>query len=414
MIQVPHTRRALFAASLPLGLAAPMLSAQSENGDQIKLPPFKADTERQGGPPPSPMPPADRVGFALVGLGRLSVEELLPAFGACKKARPVALVSGDRNKALLLARQYGVPETGIYDYATFDRIRDNPAIQVVYIVLPNGMHHEYTIRAAQAGKHVLCEKPMATSSRECEEMIAACNKAQRKLMVAYRIQYEPHNRFARELVRQKRFGPVKLIQSVNAQRQGEPRQWRHDKKLAGGGALPDIGLYDLNTTRFLLGEEPAEITAMIGSTPGDPRFREVEENIMWHMRFPGGALTSHMSGYDAHESRRYRVHAPTGWIDLDPAFAYRGLRLRTAKADGKYENITEHHIEEKNQFALEMDHFADCVKQGRQPFTPGEEGLQDHRVMEAIYQAAQTGRVIRMQGASRPDAFRGPEPSLES
>jgi predicted dehydrogenase len=341
----------------------------------------------------------------------LSIEELLRAFGECKKARPVALVSGDRSKATTVARQYGIREQNLYDYKTFDRLRDNPDVEVVYVVVPNGLHREFTVRAAQAGKHVLCEKPMATNSRECEEMIEACQKAQRRLMVAYRIQYEPHNRLARDLVRQKKFGPAKLVQSVNAQRQGEPKQWRHDKKLAGGGALPDIGLYDLNTTRFLLGEEPVEVSATMYSTPGDARFREIEENIMWQMRFASGTFTSHMSGYDSHESRRYRVHAPTGWIDLDPAFAYRGLRMRTAHAEGKLEQVTEHRLEEKNQFALEIDHFADCIRNNRQPFTPGEEGLQDHRIMEAIYQSAQTGRPVKLSAAPKLDTFRGPEPT---
>ena len=401
----------MLAASIPLGLPLPLLSQAQGGASEIKLPPFKADTERQGGPPPDPKPPKERVGFALVGLGRLSVEELLPAFGVCEMARPVALVSGDRNKALTIARQYGIAEQAVYDYKTFDRIRDNPEVDVVYIVLPNGMHHEFTLRAAKAGKHVLCEKPMATSSRECMEMIAACEGAKRKLMVAYRIQYEPHNRLAREMVRQKRFGPTKLIQSVNAQRQGEAKQWRHDKRLAGGGALPDIGLYDLNTTRFLLGEEPIEVSAMMYSTPGDPRFREVEENVVWQMRFASGVLSSHMTGYDGHESRRYRVHAPTGWIDLDPAFTYRGLRMRTARAEGKLEQVTEHRLEEKNQFALEMDHFAQCVREDRQPFTPGAEGLQDHRIMEAIYHAAETGRPVKLEQVPKLDQYRGPEPT---
>jgi predicted dehydrogenase len=150
---------------------------------------------------------------------------------------------------------------------------------------------------------------------------------------------------------------------------------------------------------------------MMYTTPGDPRFREVEENVMWQMRFPSGTLTSHVTGYDVHESRRYRVHAPTGWIDLDPAFAYRGLRLRTAHAEGKAEQVTEHRLEEKNQFALEMDHFADCVRGNRQPFTPGEEGLQDHRIMEAIYRSAETGRPVKLHETSKQDAFRGPEPT---
>lgn len=274
------------------------------------------------------------------------------------------------------------------------------------------MHHEYVIRAVQAGKHVLCEKPMANTAHESEEMIAACKKAGKQLMIAYRIQYELMNRYARELVRTKKFGAVKLIESVNAQRQGEPNQWRHKKALAGGGSLPDIGLYCLNTTRFLLGEEPEEVFATTYSTPGDPRFTEVEENVIWQMRFPSGVLANLMCGYDVHESRRYRVHGVTGWFGLDPAFSYRGLRMRTGHAEGNIEHIDEPRMEEKNQFARELEHFADCVRHNQTPYTPGEEGLQDHRIMEAIYESARTRRPVKLTAASKPDAFRGTEPSF--
>lgn len=376
----------------------------------IQLPPFQNATERQT-EPPMPLAPDERIGFAVVGLGRLTVEQLLPAFAQSKKAKIVALVSGSPDKAKQIAAQYGISEKNIYDYQTYDRLKDNQEVQAIYVVTPNGTHLDFVVRGAAAGKHILCEKPMATSSKECEEMIAVCQKAGKKLMIAYRIQYEPHNRLVREMIQSKQFGQIKLIEAVNGQRQGEPNQWRLNKKLAGGGALPDIGLYCLNTARFLLGEEPAEISATIYTTPNDARFREVEENVLFQMRFPSGVLVNASTGYDFHDSKRYRAHLQTGWIEMSPAFSYEGLELKTSRADGKKERTEQIKLGQKNQFALEIDAFAECVKENRQPFTPGEEGLQDHRIMEAIYEAARTGKTVKLsptiQNAKIP---RGAEP----
>jgi predicted dehydrogenase len=381
--------------------------------EPIKLEEWKAPTERQSGPTPTPQPPDQRVGFAIVGLGHLSLEELLPAFGACKKAKVTALVSGNRDKALKVAKQYGVPEKSIYSYQTYDQLRDNPDVQVIYIVLPNGLHEEFVVRGAQAGKHILCEKPMANSSAECRRMIEACRAANRKLMIAYRIQYEPHNRLVRELVRKKEYGTVKLIEASNGQNSANPDHWRHKRALAGGGALPDIGIYCLNTIRFLLGEEPSEVMGYQYSTPGDPRFREVEEQVTWQMRFPSGIQANCATGYGYHEHRQYRVLAERGWLMMQPAFAYRGLQLKRGYAEDKKELNEEVGLMEKNQFALEMDHMAECVQQNKNPFTPGEEGLQDHLLMEAIYQSAREGRPVKLPAVSKPDAFRGPEPVME-
>lgn len=376
----------------------------------IQLPPFTAETERKT-ETPMPMPPDERIGFAIVGLGRLSLEQILPAFGQCKKAKPVALVSGSPDKARQVAAQYGIAQNNLYDYQSYDRLKDNPAVQVIYVVLPNGLHRGFVVRGAAAGKHILCEKPMATSSKECEEMITACRQAGRKLMVAYRIQYEPHNRFVREMIKSKQFGQIKLFESVNGQRQGDPSQWRLNKKLAGGGALPDIGLYCLNTSRFLFGEEPVELSALIYSTPNDPRFREVEENVLFQLRFPSGALVNAACGYGFHDSKRYRAHAELGWMEMNPAYSYEGLQLQMSRADGQNERTEQVKLQNKNQFATEMDYFADCVKNNREPFTPGEEGLQDHRLMEAIYEAARTGKSIKLPAnVQNPQIPRGEEP----
>ena len=381
--------------------------------EPIKLEPIRGDADRQSPPTPSPQPPDQRVGYAIVGLGHLSLDELLPAFGECRKSKLVALVSGNPQKLQKVAQQYGVKPQNCYNYQTYDQLKDNPEVQVIYIVLPNGMHAEYTIRGAQAGKHILCEKPMANTSAECQEMIEACNKAGRKLMVAYRIQYEPHNRYVRELVRKKQYGAVKLLDMHNAQVEANPEHWRHKKALAGGGALPDIGLYCLNTARFILGEEPTEVSAYQYSTPGNPLFREVEEMVTWQMRFPSGVIASCATQYYAHESRWYRVLNERGWLNMENAFAYEGLQLEQSYAIGQAEHTDNTSLPERNQFATEMDHFSDCVQQNKQPFTPGEEGLQDHRIMEAIYQSAQEGKSIKLPLITELDPFRGPEPQLD-
>lgn len=380
----------------------------------IQLKPLQASTEKKNEPVPSPMEPDKRVRYAIVGLGTLSLNQILPAFSDCEYSKPVALVSGNAEKANKVAQQYGISSKNIYNYQNYDQIKNNPEIDVVYIVLPNGMHEEYTTRAAQAGKHVLCEKPMANNSKEAQRMIDACKKADKKLMIAYRIQYEPNNRKAMEWARSKQYGTVKLIETVNAQNTGDPLQWRLKKALAGGGALPDIGLYCLNTSRFLLGEEPESVLASLYSTPGDVRFKEVEESVLFQLRFPGGALVNASTSYGVHESRRYRCHADKGgWFGLDPAFSYTGLKVEVSLAQDNAEWRQNPSFGRKDQFALEIDHMSLCVLGDKEPYTPGEEGLQDHKIMEAIYQSAQEGKTVKLEKITRIDAFRGTPPKAE-
>lgn len=378
---------------------------------ELKLPAFIHETEGVEDAP-KPFAPKDRIGFAIVGLGHLSIDEILPAFQETKRAKAVALVSGSPDKAERIATQYGIAEKNIYDYENFDELENNAEIDAVYIVLPNALHREFTERGAKIGKHILCEKPMATSSEDCEKMIAACSKANVKLMIAYRIQYEQYNRKVREIIASGKFGKVKLIEGVNGQRQSKQRQWRHDKKLAGGGALPDIGLYCLNTARFLLGEEPVEISAQTFSTSNDPRFAEIEENMLFQMRFPSGALANSSTGYDYHQSKRYRVAMQTGWAEMSPAYSYEGLQLKVSENKDDGENATQVIMKNQNQFAAEIDHFADCIMNDKQPFTPGEEGLQDQRIMEALYEAAKSGKTIKLSKKIRDAKIsRGDEPN---
>ena len=242
-------------------------------------------------------------------------------------------------------------------------------------------------------------------------MIRACAEAGVTLMIAYRSQYEPHNREAARLVREETFGALKMIEAHNGQVQDTAAQWRHDAALAGGGALPDIGLYCLNFARAVTGEEPSEVMGWVWSTPGDERFVAIEENVAWQMRFPSGVVARLSCAYDAHEARPARLYFQTAVVSLDPAFAYKGIRLKVARRapDREDVEVVEERISgEKNQFALEMDHMAECVLTGRAPRTPGEEGLQDHRIMEAIYRSARENRPIALPPVAGLDAFRGP------
>ncbi len=423
---MPELTRRKFLTTASLGLVAASAAAgdmiqpvaalpSTSLPPKIKLPPLMAPTEKESEGPPRALPPNERLGFAIVGLGTLSLEEILPAFAQTKRCKPVALVSGSPDKAKEIAQQYGINSKNIYNYQNYDSIRNNPAVDIIYIVLPNSMHAEYVVRGAKAGKHILCEKPMATSPAECQQMIDACKQANKKLMIAYRCQYEPYNRAMIQMVRNKELGVVQLIQADNGQNQGgDLNQWRLKKALAGGGCLPDVGIYCLNACRYLTGEEPIEISAMMHSTPGDPRFKEVEENVNFLLRFPSGVLANCSTSYGYHEVRRYRVFGSDAWAQLDPGFAYTGLQMMVghkSRTNSMVEVVENRRLTEKNQFALEMDHMAECVMENKQPHTPGEEGLQDQKLIDTIYEAARTGKTIKLPAVSGLDITRGPNPT---
>jgi predicted dehydrogenase len=390
-------------------MGAPPPSAQS---NAVKMSPIAdpATEPKQDLPDPN-LPPDERIGYAVVGLGRLTLEQILPALSRCKYSKLSALVSGDRDKAMKVARQYGVPPTAIHAYEEFEKLADNPQVQVVFIVLPNSMHKEFTLRAAAIGKHVLCEKPMANSVADCEAMIAACAAAGRKLMIAYRSQYEPLDRALVKMVQEGKLGKIREFVAGNSQNSVDPEHWRFKKALAGGGALPDIGVYCLNAARFLTGEEPTEAIASVYQPSDDPRFTEVEQSVQFILRFPSGFNATCVSSYASHKSQFFRLQGDKGWAEMNPGFAYNGLRLRHgALVDGE-EATTERSIEPNNQFAREIDHMSLCVINDVKPHTPGEEGLQDQRVVEAIYESARTGRPVKIAPPAGPT--RGPAPEAE-
>ncbi len=411
------TRRTVLAASASLigaGAASAQTSGEDPHAigtvtqDKVELPPLHADTESNA-PTPNTDPLARKLGVAVVGLGHLSLEEILPAFGQARSVRVTALVSGHRDKAMAVAAQHGISQKNIYDYAGFDSIKNNPDIDYVYVVLPNAMHLEFVTRAARAGKHVLCEKPMAATAAEAEQMVKACAEAKVKLMIAYRMQYEPTQRAAIAMVRSRELGDLRMIQAVNGQND-VPGQWRQVRAMAGGGSLPDVGIYCYNAFRYLTGEEPIEITGRVTSPKDDPRFREVEDLAAFTLLFPSGVLGVGTSGYSIHESRSMRVMASKGAIQFENAFAYSNVSMSIARKVGQIEGLERRQYPPKSQFALEMDHFAEAIRADVVPHTPGEEGLQDMRIKEAIYQAAEGGGVIKMPRVEGLDVTRGMAP----
>ncbi|WP_206240005.1 Gfo/Idh/MocA family protein [Novosphingobium terrae] len=383
---------------------------------RVSFPNWRDPADTPSSPPPAPLPPEQRVGFAIVGLGRLALGEILPAFAKSLMAKPVALVSGSPEKLHAVAAQYGIKPEACYSYEDFDRIRDNSEVKVVYIVLPNAMHRLYTERAAKAGKHVLTEKPMSVTAKDAQAMVDACKAEAVKLMVAYRIQYEPFNRRAMKAVREGAHGRLLAYHGINTQTVAADGhlQWRHKKAMAGGGSLFDIGLYCLNTARFMTGEEPVEIFATTYAPPGDPRFSEVEETVSFMLRFPSSTIANCFTSYGGRDDKHARLNLAAAAVDMPNCYQYLGQRMTVTKRESDATSHDEIVIEAKNQFATEIDHMAECVLTGRDPYTPGEEGVQDHRLMEAIYESARSGKPVHLPALAGLDHFRGPPPKADS
>jgi predicted dehydrogenase len=340
-----------------------------------------------------PRPAGDGVGFAVVGLGKLALGQIVPGFRNCGGARLAALVSGHPDKAHRVAAEQGLPADAIYDYENFDRIAHDPRIDVVYIVLPNFMHAEYTIRALKAGKHVLCEKPMATNVADCSAMIAAAKAADRKLMIAYRCHYEPLNLAAMRLLRSGTLGRKRLVVTKMGRQSdlSDPSDaWRLDMAKSGGGALADMGIYGINGTRYLLNEEPVEVRAWAQTDRSDPRFRTTEDLISWQFRFPSGAIGEGSTSFDYAGTMDWEVFCERGRLVGAPGCFYNGNHLQVIGAGPTPQ------IVEIDQFAREMDWMSDVVR-GRAPLvSPGEEGQQDQRLIHAILESvARNGATIR-------------------
>ena len=336
------------------------------------------------------------VRYAVVGLGHIAQVAVLPAFAhARRNTRLVAVVSDDRTKRREIARRYGLERT-----FTYDEYDDCLAeVDAVYIALPNSMHAEYTIRAAKAGVHVLCEKPMAVTVQECRQMIAACRKANVKLMVAYRLHFESLNLSAMELARGGRLGDLKFFTSSFSMtvRRGDIRT----KRAFGGGTLFDIGVYCINAARNLFRAEPTRVSAT-SINSGLATLAEIDETTAATLRFGDDQLATFVTSFNGSDVAAYRIVGTKGHLHADPAYEYAEGLGYTVTIDGR---TTKKSIGKRDQFAPELLYFSDCILNDTQPEPSGEEGLQDVRIVQALYRSARTGRSVAIppfQKSRRP------------
>jgi predicted dehydrogenase len=332
-----------------------------------------------------------RVGFAVVGLGRIAEVAVLPAFRRSRKAKLVALVSGDERKAKRFAEKFKASD--YYTHDDYSLCLSHPQVDAVFVANHNGGHLEYTVRAAQAGKHVLCEKPMANTVEDCQRMVDACHASNVRLMIAYRKYFEPASLALKKLVAGGKLGRLKIIHSaftINLGSRDKVPAWHFDRKLAGGGSLMDVGVYCVNTIRWLTGKEPFEAQAFTWTV--DPaRFSQVEENISFQLKFPGGLVAQASSSFGAASASFLHVHGEKGWAALDPAYAFDEERRLFGKIGGRW---FEKKFRIMDEFALELDAFADCVRRRREPEPSGYQGLRDVAVMQAIYRSARENRPV--------------------
>jgi predicted dehydrogenase len=366
------TRRDFLSTTVSAGIAAGMA-----NGGFFESPLHANETKK--------------LGVALVGLGSLSTNQIAPGLLHSSHCKLAAIVTGTPAKESVWAAKYGIAKDHIYNYESFEKIASDDSIDIVYVVLPNSMHAEFTIRAAKAGKHVLCEKPMANTAEECREMIAACKKADRKLAIGYRCQYEPHHLYCMNLAKTKELGAIKHIEAGFGFKIGDPTQWRLKKKLAGGGALMDVGIYALQACRYLTGEEPVSVIAQETKTDA-VKFAEVDESIAWMMKFPSGVVAHCTTTYSLNGINRFHATTENGYIRMDPAYSYNDNRLETARGTSRGETK----LAQVDQFATEMDEFAKCILENKPSKVSGEEGLKDMLVVEAIYDSIKTGASVRV------------------
>lgn len=331
-----------------------------------------------------------KLNIALCGLGRYA-NVLKGGLAASRYCRLAGIVTGTPAKAAEWKREYSIPDKNSYTYQTFDQISNNPAIDLVYITLPNGLHKEYVIRAASAGKHVIVEKPMAFTEKDCREMIDACKKAGVQLAVGYRLHYDPHHIELKRLGQNKVFGQVRLIDaSLGYRLEGiSPDDWHLKKALAGGGPLMNLGVYCVQSGRYVLGEEPIAVTAQIGPVTMPKLFKEVEENITWQLYFPSGAICTSSSTSNCNIDRFF-ASADEGYFELEPALSYGPFQGRTSQAAFNFPVV--------NQQAAQLDDIAQYILSNK-PLPlhiSGEEGRKDMRVIEGIYKAAYTGRKVNL------------------
>jgi predicted dehydrogenase len=330
-----------------------------------------------------------KIRYAVVGLGYISQIAVLPAFAhAAKNSELVALVSDDPEKLKKLGRKYRVKR--LHHYDEYDALLSSGEVDAVYLGLPNHLHHEYTLRAARAGIHVLCEKPMAVTVEECEDMIRACQANDVKLMIAYRLHFEEANLKAIEIVNSGRIGEPRIFNSVftNQVEKGNIRLRRE----SGGGTLYDIGIYCINAARYLFRSEPIEVFAKTANN-GEERFEEVEEMTSAIMYFPGERLANFTCSFGAADASAYQVIGTKGVLRVDPAYEFTSGLKHAITLNGKTRERT---FPKRDQFGPELLYFSDCILKDKEPEPSGQEGINDVRIIRALYRSIETGQPIRI------------------
>ena len=332
---------------------------------------------------------APRLRVAIMGLGSYGTR-VANAMESCKRAKLVGVVSGTPSKVTAWQTKYGIPAKNCYNYENFDTIKDNPDIDAVYVITPNGLHHDHVIRTAKAGKHAICEKPMAINAREGEEMVKACKDAGVKLLVGYRMHFEPRTLEVVNMRRNGEFGKIMFFQGLSGFTIGNPNQWRLDKELAGGGAMMDIGIYSINGARYMVGEEPVWVTAQ--ETKTDPvKFKEgVDETIQFQMGFPSGAVASCLSTYSMSNLDRFFLNGTNGFAEMQPSTGYGPIEGRTNKGPLTAPIVTHQ--------TVQMDAMAGIILNDEKAPIPvdGEEGLKDLKIIDAIYKAVKINNRVEL------------------
>ena len=334
-----------------------------------------------------------KIGFAVVGLGSISRSSVLPAFSHSKKAKLVALVSRDKETALDLGRKFkAIAAYALDEYAA---CLANPAVSAIYIAVPQGKHLSLTVEAARAGKHVLCEKPLAATYQQAAAMVSACQRHRVLLMTAYRKYYEPSTLYLKKLIRDGSLGSIDVIHSAFSElhRPGISIGWLLDAKLAGGGPLMDLGVYCVNTSRWLVDEDPVQVSAQ-SWRHDSTRFREVEEGITFRMDFASGIVAQGASTYGAAPSSFVYVQGTKGWACLSPAFPFDEERCLTGKIQGRW---FERRFKVRDEFAPELDVFATAIQTGTAVEPDGEQGLRDMAILHSIYQAARRKKPVKVR-----------------
>ena len=324
-----------------------------------------------------------KLGMALMGLGYYSTQVLAPSIQMCKNTYLAGVITRSPSKAEEWSAKYNIKKENIYNLENFDEIINNDEIDIVYVVLPNGLHKEFTIRAARAGKHVICEKPMARNAAECREMIDVCNENNVRLSIGYRMHFEPNTQEIMRLAKDKDFGDIRQISSGAGFNMGSFDNWRSKKELAGG-AMMDMGVYPLQAARYSTGEEPISVSAQTFKIRPDKI--EADEVTSYQLQFPSGTVANCETGF--HANFNYlKVYCEKGWYELDPFSSYNGIKGTKSKGEFKFPDI--------NQQARQMDEMAWCIINNKPMRVPGEEGLRDMIVVDKIWESiAQGGKTL--------------------